>query len=208
ELYQQIMDRSLAVGVGVADHEEIDRINIYNASLSAMYRAVEDLGMVPDVVIVDGPMVLRLDLAQQAVPGGDSKCLSVAAASIVAKVARDRMMREYDREYPGYGFARHKGYGTEDHLRALGELGPCPIHRRSFEAVAQAARDEPQEIPFSAQAAFFREGLEKAGSIQELETMAAGIKQIRHTLSPAELKLLRSAYRRKQASLAGRPSEG
>ena len=201
ELYDQIMDRSLAVGVGVADHQEIDRINIYNASLTAMYRAVEDLGITPDVVMVDGPMVLRLDIPQQAIPGGDSTCLSLAAASIVAKVTRDRLMVEYDRQYPGYGFARHKGYGTADHLHALKELGPCPIHRRSFKVVAQAEPAESPKIPLSEQGVFFLEGLEKASNPAELGTIADGIRQIRESLSPQELKVLRDAYRKRQRAL-------
>jgi len=197
ELYDQIMERSLAVGTGLANHEEIDRINIYNASLSAMYRAVEDLSLEPQAVILDGPMVLRLDLPQQAVPGGDAKCLSVAAASIVAKVTRDRMMQEFDKQYPGYGFARHKGYGTENHLRALRELGPCPIHRRSFEAVALA------ENPRSEQCVFFLEGLKTSSSLEELGTLAEGIRQIKESLSAEELNALRAAYSKRRQALTG-----
>ncbi|MFC1537560.1 ribonuclease HII [Gemmatimonadota bacterium] len=203
ELYDQIMERALTVGVGLADHEEIDRINIYNASLAAMYRAVENLKMVPDVVIVDGPMVLRLDIPQQAVPGGDAKCLTVAAGSIIAKVTRDRMMKEYDTQYPGYGFARHKGYGTADHMTALRELGPCPIHRRSFEVVAQL---EPVVTNMSEQGAFFLEGIEKSTNLEELETLAEGIRQIRDSLSPEELTVLRSAYRKARQALTVGPS--
>ena len=203
ELYDQIMERAMAVGVGVADHEEIDRVNIYNASLAAMYRAVEDLDVKPDVVIVDGPMVLRLDVPQRAVPGGDAKCLSVAAASIVAKVTRDRMMKEFDSQYPGYGFARHKGYGTEDHMRALKELGPCPIHRRSFEVVALAS---PAESPLSEPGAFFLEGLENSSNLEELDKIAGDIRKIRAGLSAEELKVLRVAYRRRRRALTNEVS--
>ncbi|HUU27121.1 MAG TPA: ribonuclease HII [archaeon] len=194
-LYAEIHDKALAIGIGRADNEEIDRLNIYNASLVAMYRAVENLQIKPDAVLVDGPMVLRLEVPQNAVIGGDARCLSLAAASIVAKVTRDRLMKEFDRVYPGYGFARHKGYPTSDHFKALKEFGPCPIHRRSFTAVANCGEFPNQEW------SFFYDGLSQASSLEELEVIAGGIRQIRHIFTRAELESLRRTYRRRRKSL-------
>ena len=139
-LFDQIMSRALAVGVGSADNTEIDDINILNATFLAMDRAVSALGIRPGHLIVDGNL-FRPGTAASGIPfttvvGGDGECFSIAAASIVAKVTRDRLMEEFDREYPGYGFAKHKGYGTADHREAILRLGRCPIHRRSFRAAA------------------------------------------------------------------------
>jgi ribonuclease HII len=196
ELYGQIRQRALAVGVGRVEPGEIDRINIHVASLKAMYLAVEDLGLRPDAVIVDGPMVLRLGLPQQAVIGGDAKSLSIAAASIVAKVFRDRLMLEYDSLYPGYGFARHKGYCTAEHEKALRELGPCPIHRRTFHQVARCLETLGEDC------LFFNEGLSNAASLEELEALGADIRQVRDSLSPLELNSLRRTYLRRRRELA------
>jgi ribonuclease HII len=116
---------------------EIDRLNIRQASFLAMRRAIAALPEPPDMVLVDGFEIPRLSLPQQALIRGDARCLSIAAASIVAKVARDRLMVELDRRYPRYDFARHKGYPTPDHLAALRRFGPSPIHRRSFGPVRE-----------------------------------------------------------------------
>ena len=130
--------RSVAlVGVGIASVEEIDEINILWATMLAMTRAVAALGIVPGHVLVDGDRVPKWDWPGRAVVGGDALCLSIAAASIVAKHERDSMMREYDRAHPGYGWASNKGYGTADHRDALVRLGPTPLHRRSFAPVRQ-----------------------------------------------------------------------
>ena len=129
------------VGVGVATVEEIDRINIYWATMLAMERAVEalaDHGVAPAMVLVDGNALPKWRHAAKAVVSGDALCLSIAAASIVAKHERDRMMLEYDRQHPGYGWASNKGYGTAQHREALARFGPTPLHRRSFAPVAQA----------------------------------------------------------------------
>ena len=126
-----------AVGVGIATVEEIDEINILWATMLAMTRAVEALGIAPGHVLVDGDRVPKWQWPARAVVGGDALCLSIAAASIVAKHERDCMMREYDRLHPGYGWAANKGYGTADHRAALVRLGPSPIHRRSFSPVKQ-----------------------------------------------------------------------
>ena len=116
---------------------EIDALNILRATHLAMRRAVEALGVEPDMVLIDGLPVRDFPFPQQAVVGGDGLSLSIAAASVLAKVERDLLMETYDTEYPGYGFAAHKGYGTRRHLAALEKYGPCPIHRMSFAPLAQ-----------------------------------------------------------------------
>lgn len=142
ELYERITESALAYCVASVDAPKIDRINILQASLLAMRLAVEGLGVKADALLVDGnftvPGFADSQLAQKAVVGGDSQCASIAAASILAKVSRDRRMVEYDEVYPGYAFGRHKGYGTAEHMGFLRELGPSPIHRRSFEPVRVA----------------------------------------------------------------------
>jgi ribonuclease HII len=128
------------IGVGVADVSEIDEINILRATHRAMARALESLASLPDFALIDGLPVPGLPCSSLSVVGGDGRSLSIAAASIVAKVTRDRMMEELDRLYPGYQFSRHKGYGTRTHMEALLELGPCPVHRQSFRPVREAIR--------------------------------------------------------------------
>jgi ribonuclease HII len=131
------------VGVGIATVEEIDRLNIYWARMLAMTRAVEALGFEPAMVLVDGNRCPRWERPSLAIVAGDAKCRSIAAASIVAKVTRDRIMADYALEHPGYGWERNKGYGTPEHYKGLDALGPCPLHRRSFAPIRQylAARD-------------------------------------------------------------------
>lgn len=125
------------VGVGVATVEEIDEINILWASMLAMERAVAALAVEPAMVLVDGNRCPRWTRPSQWVIGGDALCLSIAAASIIAKEERDRMMADYDARHPGYGWAQNRGYGTPAHLSALAKLGPSPLHRRSFAPIAQ-----------------------------------------------------------------------
>jgi ribonuclease HII len=134
-IFHFILKKARAVSFGLCGPDEIDRLNILKASLEAMKKAVEGLSLQPDFVLVDGPVKAPLITPQRALPKGDSLSLSIGAASIVAKVIRDRMMVAYDSLYPGYGFAAHKGYGAKVHLEALKRLGPCPIHRRSFKRV-------------------------------------------------------------------------
>jgi ribonuclease HII len=136
-LEPQIRDRALALGIGLADVEEISRVNIYQAGLVAMRRALDDLAPPPEVVLIDARTLPDLPWPQEAYIHGDARIHAIACASIVAKVFRDRLMAQYDALYPGYGFARHKGYGTPEHLAALARFGPCPAHRRSFAPVAQ-----------------------------------------------------------------------
>jgi ribonuclease HII len=131
------------VGVGIASVEEIDRINIYWARMLAMSRAVDALGFDPAMILVDGNRCPRWERPSVAIVAGDAKCRSIAAASIVAKVTRDRIMIDYSRDHPGYGWETNKGYPTPEHYRALDALGVTPLHRRSFAPVRQCleARD-------------------------------------------------------------------
>lgn len=131
-LYAQITENALAWGIGLASTAEIDEINILNASLLAMRRAIAAMGATPDLVLVDGSINRGFDIRSEAVIGGDAKSPSIAAASILAKVTRDRIMAELDGKYPEYGFAKHKGYPTPAHKLAVYEFGPCPEHRKSF----------------------------------------------------------------------------
>ena len=132
ELYDQIMEQAVSVGIGMEEPEVIDRINILEATYSAMRKAIEAGPVKPEHLLVDAVKIPGITIPQRGIIKGDAKSISIAAASIVAKVTRDRMMVEYDRIYPGYGFASNKGYGSADHIRALKELGPTPIHRRTF----------------------------------------------------------------------------
>ncbi|WP_442900317.1 ribonuclease HII [Geoalkalibacter sp.] len=140
-LYPHIREQALAVGIGVASAEDIDRLNILQATLLAMGRAVGRLRLPPDYLLVDGITPLPTSIPQLTLKQGDSRSLSVAAASVVAKVVRDRIMIALDRNYPGYGFAGHKGYGCRAHLDAIARLRPCPQHRRSFRGVREHLED-------------------------------------------------------------------
>ena len=131
-LYEEITAKALAWSVCLADEKTIDEINILQATCVAMRGAVEGLSLRPELCLVDGNRDPGLGLPTRTVIKGDASCASVAAASILAKVTRDRLMVEYDKQYPGYGFAVHKGYGTKAHYAAVAALGLCPIHRRSF----------------------------------------------------------------------------
>jgi ribonuclease HII len=137
EMFSLLGEKALAMGVGIVDVQEIDRINILQASLKAMELAVEKLPQPPDFLLIDGIHSLHLPLPQQTIPKGDQRCLAIAAASIVAKVTRDRLMAAYHEQYPQYNFARHKGYGTKEHLQAIQKYGCCPLHRRSFRTIYQ-----------------------------------------------------------------------
>lgn len=135
ELYDAIKSAAVAVSHAVIGVDDIDSINIYQATVRGMYAAVAGLAPSPDAVLVDAVPLRALPVPHQAIIDGDALSASIAAASIIAKVERDRMMYAFDREYPGYGFARHKGYATPEHLAALRRLGPCAIHRQSFAPV-------------------------------------------------------------------------
>lgn len=153
QLFDQIQDKALCCAIGQASVEEIDRLNILQATLLAMQRAVAGLRLVPARVLVDGNRLPRLPMLAEAIIGGDAKVPAISAASILAKVHRDRWCEQIDAEYPQYGFAAHKGYGTAAHLAALRQHGPTPWHRRSFAPVAQALRQAGQEAAGAMQAA-------------------------------------------------------
>jgi ribonuclease HII len=124
-----------AYALGIVEAWEVDRLNVYRGALEAMRRAVVGLAVRPDYIFVDARTIPGIDIPQEPIVGGDGTCHAIAAASILAKVARDELMEAYDAVFPGYGFASHKGYPTPAHLEALGRLGACPIHRRSFSPV-------------------------------------------------------------------------
>ena len=141
-LYDVITENAVAWCAASASPEEIDEINILNASLLAMRRAIAGLTVQPDLVLVDGNVNRGFPLPAKAIVGGDALSPSIAAASIIAKVTRDRMCADYETLYPGYGFEKHKGYPTPAHKLAVYELGPCPIHRRSFLTFLERDRDK------------------------------------------------------------------
>jgi len=134
-LYAEIVARSLAFGVGVATAPEIDRLNILEATRLAMGRAIQALAIRPDFLLIDALPLPAVSLPQRPIIKGDGLSVSIAAASIIAKVSRDRLMQDYHRQFPQYNFQTHKGYPTAEHLRLLAEHGPCDIHRRSFRPV-------------------------------------------------------------------------
>lgn len=131
-LYEEIMEKALAVGTGVVSHARIDEINILQATYEAMRQAIEKLGMAPDILLNDAVTIPEVTLKQVPIIKGDAKSVSIAAASVIAKVTRDRMMIEMDQKYPGYGFASNKGYGSAAHIASIREMGPCGIHRKTF----------------------------------------------------------------------------
>jgi len=137
EYFRLIGEQAVAVGIGVSRHEEIDRINILQATLCSMVRAVGRLRMPPDYLLIDGITPVPIAISQQTIKQGDLHSLSISAASVVAKVIRDRIMFAYDRVCPGYGFASHKGYSCASHKEAIARLGPSLCHRRSFNGVKE-----------------------------------------------------------------------
>lgn len=132
ELFDEIKEKAVSYGIGMASPGQIDKINILQATYEAMTHAVEDLNVVPDLLLVDAVTIPKLPIRQVGIVKGDAKSVSIAAASIIAKVTRDRMMEEYAELYPEYGFEKHKGYGSAEHIAAIKKYGPCPIHRRTF----------------------------------------------------------------------------
>ena len=137
DLYEKIYEHAVAIGVGIIDAIEIDRINILKASLLSMAISVENLVPQPDCLLIDGKFQISSSLPQKPIVKGDNLSISIAAASIVAKVTRDRLMERYHLDYPQFGFSKHKGYPTKAHKEAIREFGCCPIHRRSFKGVKE-----------------------------------------------------------------------
>lgn len=131
-LYDEILSKAVSYGIGVVSHEVIDEINILQATYRAMREAIDAMPIKPQQLLVDAVTIPGITIPQRGIVKGDAKSASIAAASIVAKVTRDRMMVELDAKYPGYGFAGNKGYGSKEHIAAIRSLGPCEIHRRSF----------------------------------------------------------------------------
>jgi len=195
KLHGLILRDAFDVGVGCVPQAVIDEKNILRATFQAMREALAELAHRPDHVLVDGDPIRDLDLAQTGVPRGDERSAAIAAASIVAKVTRDRMMVEFDAKYPGYGFAVHKGYGTPEHIAALRRLGPCEIHRRSFRTVHEAGGG-------SHRYAGFRSELLSAENEAALESAATRIAESRGELDAYELARLRSLYKRCYVRLA------
>ena len=140
EIYEAVLQNAIAIGIGVKDNQVIDQVNIYEATKLAMMEAIGQLDPQPQHLLIDA-MKLDLPISQTSIIKGDANSLSIAAASIVAKVTRDQMMEEFDRKYPGYDFAQNAGYGTAKHLAGLDQLGVTPIHRRSFEPIKSMCED-------------------------------------------------------------------
>jgi ribonuclease HII len=190
EFFDLIQSEAVGVGVGVVSESVIDEVNILRATHRAMREALAGLPVAPDHVLVDGEPVPDLGFPQTAINQGDRKSTAIAAASIMAKVTRDRMLVEFDERYPGYGFARHKGYGTKEHISALMRLGPCEIHRRSFHVVLDAAGGMSELY------SGFRAALLKADEPERLDRIAAEIAREKERLAPYELSKLRGLYKR------------
>jgi ribonuclease HII len=136
-LYEIILAKAQGVGIGIIGQEEIDDLNILEGSLKAMALAIGNLPIPPDFVLIDGPHGLKVSIPQKPIRKGDRLCNSIAAASIIAKVTRDRMMLECHQKFPQYNFARHKGYGTKEHQRAIAKFGVCELHRKTFRGVKE-----------------------------------------------------------------------
>jgi len=196
ELYEEIEAGAVAMGVGQVDAEEIDRVNILQASLKAMRIALGDLETPPERVLIDGHLPARSPFPEEAIVDGDARSLSIAAASIVAKVRRDRLMCEYDELYPEYGFAANKGYGSSSHLQALVAHGPCPLHRRTFAPVAELLTEPRSELFLS-----FEEGFYDSLNLAELERLAHFVKEATDQLGAEELTVLRELYRERRQKL-------
>jgi ribonuclease HII len=139
-LFDEIKARAIAAEVSIISHDAINSTNILSATLTAMANAVRQINPLPDFLIIDGNQPLSINILQDSIVDGDKYCVSISAASIIAKVTRDRLMKEYDKQYPGYGFAKHKGYGTREHRAAIETLGICDIHRLKFKGVKEHVR--------------------------------------------------------------------
>lgn len=164
-----INGEAVAIGLGIVSNEIIDSVNILQATRLAMIQAVEQLPIRPDFLLIDRLGLSQCPIPQRGITGGDRCCLSIACASIVAKTARDRLMEQMDRDYPGYGFARHKGYGTAMHLASLGELGPSPVHRKYFAPVMNVVKGRAHRAPPEATPGFLP-GWQPEGKAQQADS--------------------------------------
>jgi ribonuclease HII len=188
EMYARIAEEAVAWTVVLLDHLEIDELGIHGAVMEGMRRAVDRLGFRPDTALVDGRSLPGLGCRERAIVDGDALCLSIAAASVMAKVTRDRVMVEMDARYPEYGFAGHKGYGCEEHVEALRKYGPCPIHRFSFRTIAEVS-------PPGTVRAALEHRLRDASTAEDLERAAAGIGRNGELFGGETLEYLRGVYR-------------
>ncbi len=187
EMFERITNCAAAWGIGMAENDEIDEIGILAATMASMRRAVENMGVTPDIALVDGNKTPGLACSERAVIGGDAASLSIAAASVIAKVTRDRLMAQMDQVFPGYGFARHKGYGASLHAAAIARLGPCGIHRFSFRLVTSSA-------PSGTCMDILKKRLNCAPTPELLERAAAGIARVKESLTDGEIDELRALY--------------
>lgn len=194
KLFDQIQSVALVIGVGEATPKEIDEHNIRNATHLAMRRALDQLSIPPDKVLIDGNAIPGSRFSEMAIIGGDRKSISIAAASIIAKVTRDRLMVKYDQEYPQYGFSKHKGYGSADHLTALQKHGATPIHRKSFGGV-------PHTETLSEVSEVFAEGIAAARNLEELTAIADTIAAAASDIPPQEVTILREQYLKRRTTL-------
>lgn len=197
ELFPIIHQRAVSVGVGQASVPEIDALNIYHAARLAMERAVENLGTKPDFLLTDAmPLPKLKTIAQKPIIHGDALSVSIAAASVVAKVTRDRIMAELHQKYPAYGFGGHKGYGTAEHLKALEDHGACPEHRLSFGPVMETLAKKTAGGPFQ----FWSGKLNGAKDLPELQQVGVQIKRVALShLTEGELGALRELFKGKRA---------
>ncbi|MFC1538569.1 ribonuclease HII [Candidatus Latescibacterota bacterium] len=188
EMYVRITKSAVAWGIGMADNDEIDEIGILEATMKSMRRAVRNMGEKPDIVLIDGNKTPGLNFKERAIVNGDSISLSIAAASVIAKVTRDRIMTELDSMFPGYGFVRHKGYGASAHAAAIGKLGPCDIHRFSFKLV-------PSSAPPGTCSRILKKRLQNAPTVEMLERVATGIARVKNSLHKSDVEELRKIYK-------------
>ena len=197
ELFDKIRQVALAVGVGQASVAEIDELNIYRAAQLAMERAITALGTKPDYLLTDAmPLPALKAIPQKPLVHGDALSLSIAAASIIAKVTRDRLMGDLHRQYPAYGFEGHKGYGTEEHMKALETHGPCPEHRLSFGPVMETLAKKSPGGPLS----YWKEKLGQSKNLRELQQVGVQIKRVAMDhLTEADLGILRNLFRDKRS---------
>ena len=194
-LFEQIQKTALTIGVGEATPEEIDNLNIRNATHLAMRRALNQLSPSPDQVLIDGNALPESRFKEMAIIGGDRKSISISAASIIAKVTRDRMMIQYDTEYPEYGFAGHKGYGSAEHLSALQKNGASPIHRLSFAGFPRLPTRYTDDFEV------FAEGIASAQTLDQLTAIGETISLASQDLPSHEVEVLREHYRKHKISL-------
>lgn len=188
EMFGRIIKVAEAFGIGMADNDEIDEIGILEAAMTAMRRAVENMKTTPDIALIDGNKTPGLNCRERAIINGDALSLSIAAASVIAKVTRDRIMIKMDGIFPGYGFAQHKGYGSKAHVKAICDLGPCYIHRFSFKIV-------PASAPVGTSSAILKKRLFNAPSREAFNRVASAIARIRHTLHESDIEALREVYK-------------